>query len=119
CQLWDRRRVVRRFGRGLLLAITPCRVAWRSLVAVREVRVNEGREVLRCWLAGDGLHTAAERAGVVRDGGGGQWREEEGGRVCAGRSRWRRPLAAASATAALAHIPVIGAHRIADASRYA
>ena len=69
CQLWDHRRVVRRFGAGLLLAITPCRVAWRSLVAFREVRVNEVREVLRCWLAGDGLHTAAERAGVDRDGG--------------------------------------------------
>jgi hypothetical protein len=28
--------------------------------------VNEVREVLRCWLAGDGLRTAAERAGVDR-----------------------------------------------------
>jgi transposase len=39
---------------------------WRSLVAFREVRVNEVQEVLRCWLAGDGLRTAAERAGVDR-----------------------------------------------------
>jgi transposase len=35
-------------------------------VAFREVRVNEIREVLRCWVAGDGLRTAAERAGVDR-----------------------------------------------------
>jgi len=35
-------------------------------VAFREVRVNEIKEVLRCWLAGDGLRTAAERAGVDR-----------------------------------------------------
>jgi hypothetical protein len=35
-------------------------------VAFREVRVNEVREVLRCWLAGEGLRTAAERAGVDR-----------------------------------------------------
>ena len=35
-------------------------------MAFREVRVNEIREVLRCWLAGDGLRTAAERAGVDR-----------------------------------------------------
>jgi hypothetical protein len=28
--------------------------------------VNEVREVLRCWLAGDGLRTVAERAGVDR-----------------------------------------------------
>jgi transposase len=35
-------------------------------VAFREVRVNEVREVLRCWLDGAGLRTAAERAGVDR-----------------------------------------------------
>ena len=64
CQLWDHRRVVRRAGRGLLLAITSCRVRWRSLVAFREVRVIEVREVPRGWLAGEGLRTAAERAGV-------------------------------------------------------
>jgi transposase len=60
-------------------------------VAFREVRVIEIREVLRSWLAGDGLRVAAERAGVdrktarryveaavaaglVRDSGGGQGR---------------------------------------------
>jgi hypothetical protein len=41
-------------------------MTWRSLVAFREVRVNEVREVLRSWLAGDGLRIAAERAGVDR-----------------------------------------------------
>jgi transposase len=41
-------------------------MTWRLLVAFREVRVNEIREVLCCWLAGDGLRTAAERAGVDR-----------------------------------------------------
>jgi hypothetical protein len=35
-------------------------------VAYREVRVIEVREVLRAWLAGDGLWRAAERAGVDR-----------------------------------------------------
>ena len=35
-------------------------------MAFREVRVNEIREVLRCWLDGGGLRTAAERAGVDR-----------------------------------------------------
>jgi hypothetical protein len=35
-------------------------------MAFREVDVVEVREVLRCWLAGDGLRTAAERAGVDR-----------------------------------------------------
>jgi len=35
-------------------------------VTFREVDVVEVREVLRCWLAGDGLRTAAERAGVDR-----------------------------------------------------
>ena len=35
-------------------------------MAFREVRVNEIREVLRCWLAGAGLRTVAERAGVDR-----------------------------------------------------
>ena len=67
CQLWDHRRVVRRGGRCQPLAITSSLVmTWRSLVAFREVRVIEIREVLRCWLAGDGLRTAAERAGVDR-----------------------------------------------------
>ena len=66
CQLWDHRRVVRRIGRGLPLAITSLVSTWRSRVAFREVRVNEIREVLRCWLAGDGLRTVAERAGVDR-----------------------------------------------------
>jgi transposase len=71
-----------------------------SLVAFREVRVNEVREVLRCWLSGDGLRTAAERAGVdrktarryveaaqaaglVRDGGAGQLCDELIGAVIA------------------------------------
>jgi hypothetical protein len=35
-------------------------------VAFREVAVIEISEVLRCWLAGAGLRTAAERAGVDR-----------------------------------------------------
>ncbi len=35
-------------------------------MAFREVRVIEVREVLRCWLAGDGLRAAAEHAGVDR-----------------------------------------------------
>jgi transposase len=35
-------------------------------VAFREVRVSEIREVLRSWLGGEGLRTAAERAGVDR-----------------------------------------------------
>jgi transposase len=35
-------------------------------VAYREVHVIEVREVLRAWLAGDGLRRAAERAGVDR-----------------------------------------------------
>jgi len=35
-------------------------------VAFREVRVNEIKEVLRAWLAGVGLRTAAGRAGVDR-----------------------------------------------------
>lgn len=32
-------------------------------MAFREVRVIEGLEVLRCWLAGAGLRTVAERPG--------------------------------------------------------
>ena len=35
-------------------------------MAFREVAMIEVREVLRCWLAGAGLRTAAERAGVDR-----------------------------------------------------
>ena len=35
-------------------------------MAFREVCVNEIKEVLRAWLAGAGLRTAAERAGVDR-----------------------------------------------------
>jgi hypothetical protein len=35
-------------------------------VAFREVSVIEVREVLRAWLEGAGLRTAAERAGVDR-----------------------------------------------------
>jgi hypothetical protein len=35
-------------------------------VAFREVAMIEIREVLRCWLAGAGLRTAGERAGVDR-----------------------------------------------------
>ncbi len=67
CQSWDHRRVVRRFGRGLPLAITSSLMAWRSRVAFREVRVHEVREVLRHWLAdGVGLRTIGERAGVDR-----------------------------------------------------
>jgi hypothetical protein len=70
------------------------------LVAFREVRVIEIREVLRCWLDGGGLRTAAERAGVdrktarryveaaqcaglVRDGGEGQLTDELIGAVVA------------------------------------
>ncbi len=62
-------------------------------MAFREVRVNEIKEVLRAWLAGAGLRTAAERAGVdrktarryveageaaglLRDGGQGQLTDE-------------------------------------------
>jgi transposase len=69
-------------------------------VAFREVRVNEVQEVLRCWLAGEGLRTAAERAGVdrktarryveaalaaglVRDGGNDQLSDELIGAVVA------------------------------------
>ena len=69
-------------------------------MAFREVRVNEIQEVLRCWLAGDGLRTVAERAGVdrktarryvdaaqaaglVRDGGQGQICDELVGQVIA------------------------------------
>lgn len=48
------------------LPITSWVSTWRSLVAFREVRVDEIREVLRCWLGGGGLRTAAERAGVDR-----------------------------------------------------
>ena len=68
-------------------------------MAFREVRVNEVREVLRCWV-GDGLRTAAERAGVdrktarryveaaqaaglVREGGEGQLSDELIGAVIA------------------------------------
>lgn len=35
-------------------------------MAYREVHVIKVREVLRAWLAGDGLRAAAERAGVDR-----------------------------------------------------
>ena len=35
-------------------------------MAFREVAVIEIREVLRCWLGGQGLRTAGERAGVDR-----------------------------------------------------
>ena len=35
-------------------------------MAFREVAVIEIREVLRCWLDGQGLRTAGERAGVDR-----------------------------------------------------
>jgi hypothetical protein len=69
-------------------------------VAFREVRVVEVREVLRCWLAGDGQRTVAERAGVdrktarryveaavalglARDGGEGQLSDEFLGAVVA------------------------------------
>jgi hypothetical protein len=69
-------------------------------VAFREVRVNDVSEVLRAWLCGDGLRTAAERAGVdrktarryveagqatglVRDGGVGQLCDELIGAVIA------------------------------------
>ncbi len=62
-------------------------------MAFREVRVNEIKEVLRAWLAGAGLRTAGERAGVdrktarryveageaaglLRDGGQGQLTDE-------------------------------------------
>ncbi len=69
-------------------------------MAFREVRVNEIREVLRAWLGGAGLRTAAERAGVdrktarryveageaaglLRDGGEGQLTDELIGAVVA------------------------------------
>jgi hypothetical protein len=69
-------------------------------VAFGEVRVNEVREVLRCWLDGAGLRTAAERAGgdrktarryvvageaagLVRDGGVDQLTDELIGAVIA------------------------------------
>ncbi len=69
-------------------------------MAFREVRVVEVREVLRAWLDGAGLRTAAERAGVdrktarryveaavaaglVRDGGVGQLTDELIGAVVA------------------------------------
>ena len=69
-------------------------------MAFREVRVIEVREVLRAWLSGAGLRTAAERAGVdrktarryvaageaaglVRDGGEGQLTDELIGAVVA------------------------------------
>ncbi len=69
-------------------------------MAFREVRVSEVREVLRAWLAGVGLRTAAERAGVdrktarryvaaaaqtglLRDGGEGQLTDELIGAVVA------------------------------------
>lgn len=66
CQLWDHRRVASG-GRGGLSAMCPGRSIWRSQVVFREVRVNEVREVLRHWLAGDcGLRVIAERSGVDR-----------------------------------------------------
>ena len=69
-------------------------------MAFREVSVIEVREVLRAWLAGVGLRAvaaqagvdrktarryvqAAERAGVVRDGGLGQLSDDVIGRVVA------------------------------------
>ena len=42
-------------------------MTWRYLAAFREVRGNEVSEVLRCWLDGGGLRTAAERAGWTED----------------------------------------------------
>jgi transposase len=74
---------------------------WRSLVAFREVRVHEVREVLRHWLGNElGLRPIAERAGVdrktarryvdaavavglARDGGEGQLSDELIGAVIA------------------------------------
>ncbi len=99
-QSWDRLRVVRWVGRVLQLLIFPGRSIGGIGVAFREVRVVEVREVLRCWLAGEGLRTAAERAGVdrktarryvdaavalglVRDGGEGQLSDELLGAVVA------------------------------------
>lgn len=69
-------------------------------MAFREVRVIEVREVLRAWLVGAGMRTAAERAGVdrktarryvaaaekaglVRDGGEGQLTDQLIGAVVA------------------------------------
>ena len=47
--------------------VRSCRWTWRSSrVAFREVSVIEVREVLRGWLAGAGLRTVAEQAGVDR-----------------------------------------------------
>jgi hypothetical protein len=53
---------VRWVGRVLQLLI----FLGRSIGGIREVRVVEVREVLRCWLAGEGLRVVAERAGVDR-----------------------------------------------------
>src|SRR5215470_13231144 len=59
-------------------------------VSFREVSVVEVREVLRAWLAGVGLRTVAQRAGVdrkiarrcvVRDGGEAQLTDEVVGQV--------------------------------------
>ena len=66
CQSWDHRRVDRRWCRGKALPIRPDQQVWRGRVVFREVAVIEIREVLRCWLGGVGLRTAAERAGVDR-----------------------------------------------------
>ena len=78
-------------------------------MAFREVRVFEVREVLRLWLAGEGVRSverlaqvdrktvrryvaAAEALGVVRDGGDGQLSDELIGMVVEAvrphRSRW-------------------------------
>jgi DNA-binding IclR family transcriptional regulator len=89
-------------------------------VAVREVRVIEVREVLRCWVAGGGLRTAAERAGVdrktarryveaaqaaglVRDGGESQLTDELIGSAIAAVRPARRNSHGAAWDALLAH----------------
>jgi len=71
---------------GALVAVPHRRGSGKAAMAFREVRVFEVREVLRLWLAGDGIRsierlsqvdrktvrryvTAAETVGLTRDGG--------------------------------------------------
>ena len=78
-------------------------------MAFREVRVFEVREVLRLWLAGEGVRsverlslvdrktvrrflTAAGELGLVRDGGEGQLGDEFLGRVVEPNSAVRSPV---------------------------
>ena len=75
------------------MAAVPVNGFREAAMAFREVRVFEVREVLRLWLAGEGVRSverlaqvdrktvrryvaAAEQLGVVRDGGDGQLSDE-------------------------------------------